>query len=102
MPRKVRLGQQTLPEGELKGFEEAGRLICLAHTRAGLRAIDDWCNHAGCLLSGGRIEPAPGGGEMVVCSCHEIGFDLVTGKKPCGTLAFFTNFAAPITSLSEG
>jgi 3-phenylpropionate/trans-cinnamate dioxygenase ferredoxin subunit len=28
------------------------------------------------LLSGGRIE-----GNLVICPCHEVGFDLETGKN---------------------
>lgn len=39
-------------------------------------AIDDQCNHAGCLLSGGWKE-----GRAIVCPCHEHSFDLSTGKN---------------------
>lgn len=81
MPRsmsdeKVTLGPASLPEGEMKGYAVGKRNVLIVRYGGKIRAMDDWCNHAGCLLSGGRIE-----GATVVCPCHEIGFDLVTGKN---------------------
>ena len=52
------------------------RNVLVACVAGSFKALDDWCNHAGCLLSGGRLEQ-----NMVVCPCHEIGFDLDTGKN---------------------
>ncbi len=40
--------------------------------------MDDWCNHAGCLLSGGWID---GKRDCVVCPCHEYAFRLDDGKN---------------------
>lgn len=73
---KLTLTPGPLPEGELKGVKVGKRNLLLVRHEGTVRAIDDWCNHAGCLLSGGRVEDS-----MVVCLCHEIGFDLVSGKN---------------------
>ncbi len=81
MPKRIRLGQVDLPEGGLRGFEREGRLICLVRKDGRWLAIDDWCNHAGCLLSGGHLDATAEGRPMVVCPCHEIGFDAETGKN---------------------
>jgi 3-phenylpropionate/trans-cinnamate dioxygenase ferredoxin subunit len=70
------LGPATLAEGEMKGYAVGKRNVLIARYGGKLRALDDWCNHAGCLLSGGRLE-----GPMVVCPCHEVGFELATGKN---------------------
>jgi 3-phenylpropionate/trans-cinnamate dioxygenase ferredoxin subunit len=50
--------------------------VCIAKINGRYKGLDDWCNHAGCLLSGGRIED-----NLVICPCHEVGFDLETGKN---------------------
>lgn len=77
----VQLGVADLEEGEMRGLEpEGGRLVCLAKVDGTYRAIDDWCNHAGCLISAGWIERKDGR-PMAVCPCHEIGFDLETGEN---------------------
>lgn len=73
---KVTLGPADLAEGELRSYEVGKRNVLIARVDGRYRALDDWCNHAGCLLSGGRVE-----GNMVICPCHEIGFDLDTGKN---------------------
>jgi 3-phenylpropionate/trans-cinnamate dioxygenase ferredoxin component len=52
------------------------RSVLVARVGGRLKALDNWCNHAGCLLSGGRLE-----GNQVVCPCHEIGFDLDSGQN---------------------
>jgi 3-phenylpropionate/trans-cinnamate dioxygenase ferredoxin component len=70
------LGPADLKEGELRDYPVGKRNVLVACVEGRLKALDDWCNHAGCLLSGGRIE-----GNMVVCPCHEVGFDLDTGKN---------------------
>ena len=76
MPTKVTLGPADLEERELRSYAVGKRCVLVARLDGRYRAMDDWCNHAGCLLSGGRIEE-----NMVVCPCHEIGFDLETGKN---------------------
>jgi 3-phenylpropionate/trans-cinnamate dioxygenase ferredoxin subunit len=50
--------------------------VLVARVGGRLKALDNACNHAGCLLSGGWLER-----NQVVCPCHEIGFDLDTGKN---------------------
>ena len=73
---KVRLGPADFVEQEMRGYEVERRNVCVARIGGRYKAIDDWCNHAGCLLSGGRLE-----GNTVVCPCHEVGFDLDTGRN---------------------
>jgi 3-phenylpropionate/trans-cinnamate dioxygenase ferredoxin component len=70
------LGEADVKEGELRAYEVGKLNVCVARVQGRLKALDDWCNHAGCLLSGGRLE-----GNMVVCPCHEVGFDLDTGRN---------------------
>lgn len=76
MGEKVNVGPANLEEGELRSVEVGKKTLLICKLRGEYKALDDWCNHAGCLLSGGRIEE-----NMVVCACHEIGFDLDTGKN---------------------
>lgn len=74
--KRISLGPADLVEGELRGYAVGKRNVLVACVKGKFKALDDWCNHAGCLLSGGRLE-----GNSVVCPCHEIGFDLDTGKN---------------------
>lgn len=84
MSKKLLLGVADLAEGEMRGYEPEGahgRLVCLVKVEGRYRAIDDWCNHAGCQISmGGWLDRKPGG-ATAVCPCHEIGFDVDTGKN---------------------
>lgn len=74
--RRIDLGPADLVEGELRSYR-VGRARVLVVLRGGrYRALDDSCNHAGCLLSGGWLE-----GNLVVCACHEVGFDLDSGAN---------------------
>ena len=73
---RIELGAADLEEGELRGYDLGKRAVCVARVNGRYKALDDWCNHAGCLLSGGRVE-----GNLVVCPCHEVGFDLDTGAN---------------------
>lgn len=73
---KVTLGPADLTEGEMRSYPVGNRNVLVANVAGRYRALDDWCNHAGCLLSGGRMER-----NTIVCPCHEIGFDLDTGKN---------------------
>lgn len=76
MTVRTKLGKVEVPEGQLKGLPVGKRNLLLAKVGGKLKALDDWCNHAGCLLSGGTLE-----GNTVTCPCHEVGFDLDTGKN---------------------
>jgi 3-phenylpropionate/trans-cinnamate dioxygenase ferredoxin subunit len=72
----VTLGPADLKEGELRSYEVSGRYVLVARLQSGLFAMDDQCNHAGCLLSGGWLEK-----HAVVCPCHEHAFDVTTGRN---------------------
>jgi 3-phenylpropionate/trans-cinnamate dioxygenase ferredoxin subunit len=74
--QRITLGPANLKEGELRGYPVGKRNVMVACVGGRIKCLDDWCNHAGCLLSGGHLE-----GNMVVCPCHEVGFDLDTGKN---------------------
>ncbi len=74
--RRIKLGAANLAEGQLKGYPVGKRNVLIAKVNGAYKALDDWCNHAGCLLSGGSLE-----GNTVVCPCHEVGFDLDSGKN---------------------
>ncbi|GEL71165.1 MULTISPECIES: Rieske (2Fe-2S) protein [Myxococcus] len=73
---KIKLGPADFAEREMRGYEVGKRNVCIAKIHGRYKGLDDWCNHAGCLLSGGRIED-----NMVVCPCHEVGFDMDTGRN---------------------
>lgn len=75
-PSRTTLGPADLKEGELRGYTVGRRNVLVACVGGRLKALDDWCNHAGCLLSGGHLEQ-----NLVVCPCHEIGFDLDSGRN---------------------
>jgi 3-phenylpropionate/trans-cinnamate dioxygenase ferredoxin component len=67
-----------LSPGELRGFEIGKRLVLVASCNGELHAIDDFCNHAGCLLSGGWLDLKK---AAVVCPCHEYAFELSSGRN---------------------
>ena len=73
---KVILGPADLAHGEMRSYAVGKRNVLVVNLGGRYRALDDWCNHAGCLLSGGRLEHT-----VVICPCHEIGFDLETGRN---------------------
>ncbi|GAC1340263.1 MAG: hypothetical protein NVSMB23_10290 [Myxococcales bacterium] len=74
----IDVGPADLTPGELRGLEVGERLVLLACHRGSVHAIDDSCNHAGCLLSGGWIDEKKG---AVVCPCHEYAFELSSGRN---------------------
>jgi 3-phenylpropionate/trans-cinnamate dioxygenase ferredoxin subunit len=74
----IDVGAADLAPGELRGIEVGKRLVLLANDRGQLAAIDDFCNHAGCLLSGGWIDAKK---CAVVCPCHEYAFELRSGRN---------------------
>lgn len=73
---KIKLGPADFAEKELRGYEVGKRNVCIARINGRYKGLDDWCNHGGCLLSGGRLEQ-----NMVVCPCHEVGFDMDSGAN---------------------
>lgn len=73
---RTKLGPADLKEGELRGYAVGRRNVLVARVDGALKALDDSCNHGGCLLSGGRLEK-----NLVICPCHEVGFDLDTGHN---------------------
>jgi 3-phenylpropionate/trans-cinnamate dioxygenase ferredoxin subunit len=73
---RIRLGPADFAEGEIRGFEVGKSNVVVAKVGDRYRALDDWCNHAGCLLSGGRLRS-----NLLICPCHEVGFDLDTGRN---------------------
>jgi 3-phenylpropionate/trans-cinnamate dioxygenase ferredoxin subunit len=74
---EVTLGPADLADGELRGYELGEeRYVLVARLGDGLYALDDLCNHAGCLLSGGFLEQ-----QAVVCPCHEYKFDVSSGRN---------------------
>jgi 3-phenylpropionate/trans-cinnamate dioxygenase ferredoxin subunit len=73
---RTTLGPADLSDGELRGYAVGKRNLLVTCSGGQLRAMDDSCNHGGCLLSAGWLEQG-----TVVCPCHEIGFDLITGKN---------------------
>ncbi len=72
------VGSADLVEGELRGLEIGERLVLLACHEGRVTAMDDSCNHAGCLLSGGWLDLRK---RAVVCPCHEYCFELGTGRN---------------------
>jgi len=73
---RINLGPANLRDNEMRGFQIGKKNVVVAHVGGRYLALDDWCNHAGCLLSGGRLDQ-----RMVICPCHEVGFDFETGKN---------------------
>jgi len=76
MSQRIKLGPANFKDGEMRGYEFGKRNVVVVRTGGRYKALDDWCNHAGCLLSGGRVEQ-----NLIVCPCHDVGFDLDTGKN---------------------
>ncbi len=76
MSTRITLGPADLAEGELRGYAVGKRNVLIVRLNGQLKCLDDWCNHAGCLLSSGWLHE-----NQIVCPCHEIGFDLDTGKN---------------------
>lgn len=73
---RIKLGPANFRENELRGFQIGKRNVAVAYIGGRYKALDDWCNHAGCLLSGGRLEK-----NLVICPCHEVGFDMDSGQN---------------------
>ncbi|MDQ3263703.1 MAG: Rieske (2Fe-2S) protein [Myxococcota bacterium] len=76
MSTRFPLGPADFRDNEMRGFAVGKRNVIVARIHGQYVALDDWCNHAGCLLSGGYLEE-----KLVICPCHEVGFDMETGKN---------------------
>lgn len=74
--KRVEVEAFALGPEEMRGLDLGDRLVLISRVDGRWCAIDDWCNHAGCQLSTGRRE-----GRIVICPCHDIGFDLATGRN---------------------
>ncbi len=74
--RRVPLGPPPIEEGAVKAYEVEGTYLLASRWEGRLHAIRDTCNHAGCLLSRGKVS-----GREVTCPCHGVVFDLVTGRN---------------------
>lgn len=66
-----------VPEGTVRGFEVAGRKICVAHCGDGLHAIDDVCSHEDYALSDGDLDAET---CEIECWRHGSLFSLLTGE----------------------
>jgi 3-phenylpropionate/trans-cinnamate dioxygenase ferredoxin subunit len=71
----VRIADDNLKDGDLKGVEFGDYGICLSKVGGEYHAIEDSCNHSGALLSGGRLE-----GPIVTCPRHFLRFSVVDGE----------------------
>ena len=71
--REIALGPAPREGGHV-AYRVAGHYLLVVRRGGRLLALDDWCNHAGCLLSEGRVEA-----DRVVCPCHDAAFRLEDG-----------------------
>jgi nitrite reductase/ring-hydroxylating ferredoxin subunit len=65
----------TLPEGAMRRVTEGDLDVLVAHTPAGIVAVDDRCPHMSAPLSIGELD-----GCVVACPLHEGRFDLCSGE----------------------
>jgi nitrite reductase/ring-hydroxylating ferredoxin subunit len=63
-----------LPEGSMRRVTDGDLDLLIAHTPAGILAVDDRCPHMSAPLSIGQLE-----GCVVSCPLHEGRFDLCSG-----------------------
>jgi 3-phenylpropionate/trans-cinnamate dioxygenase ferredoxin subunit len=72
---RLPIAPADVAEGTMRGLRlDTGRYLLLVRLGGRLHALDDCCNHAGCLLSRGRLDAG-----RVVCPCHLMAFDVATG-----------------------
>ena len=64
-----------LPEGSMRRISDGDLDVLVAHTPAGVVAVDDRCPHMSAPLSIGSLE-----GCVVACPLHEGQFDLCSGE----------------------
>jgi nitrite reductase/ring-hydroxylating ferredoxin subunit len=63
-----------LPEGSMRRISDGDLDVLVAHTPAGILAVDDRCPHMSAPLSIGELD-----GCVVACPLHEGRFDLCSG-----------------------
>jgi 3-phenylpropionate/trans-cinnamate dioxygenase ferredoxin subunit len=72
---RVPLGRADLAPGAMRGHQLGReRFVLLVNLDGRYHALDDWCNHAGCLLSNGRLVDG-----AVECPCHGARFGVADG-----------------------
>ena len=64
-----------LPEGALRRISHGDLDVLVAHTPAGIVAVDDRCPHMAAPLSIGNLD-----GCVIACPLHEGRFDLCSGE----------------------
>ena len=70
------LGPADLESGQHRGVQVGDEeYVVVANLEGTYHAIDDLCNHAGCLLSRGPFEE-----DLIVCPCHHAEFSIRTGE----------------------
>ena len=67
--------EEELPAGVLQKSDAKGVPIVLARVNGQICALDDTCVHAGCSLSGGKLD-----GFTVTCPCHFSRYDMRDGS----------------------
>lgn len=60
--------------GEKRGFDVAGKPVCVVRVEEGLFAFDDVCPHRGAALSEGKLT-----GTTLMCAAHTWEFDVRSG-----------------------
>ncbi len=73
---RLMLAKDDVEERELRSIRIGDLWVLLTRVEGTLFALDDQCNHAGCLLSGGWLE-----GSEVVCPCHGRRYDVRSGRN---------------------
>jgi len=62
-------------DGEMRGYEVAGRKVLLVKLEGRLYAYEDRCAHLGVALSQGRMDD-----DVITCSAHHYQYDARTGR----------------------
>ena len=70
---------EDIQNGQIKGFSIGYEKICLAKIDESFYAIEDFCSHAGGVMSTGFLD-----GVDIVCPLHGARFDIRTGKQSIG------------------
>jgi nitrite reductase/ring-hydroxylating ferredoxin subunit len=91
----------SLAEGELRGLRvptpDGVRWVLLARVAGRLHAIDDCCNHAGRLLSEGKLQ-----GTTVTCPGHGVAFDVRDGRRVTPGVACGDQASLEVEEAGEG
>ena len=71
--------KDDLNNGEIKGISIGHEKICLVKIEEGFYAIEDFCSHAGGVMSTGVLD-----GVEIICPLHGARFDVRSGKQTLG------------------